>query len=119
MGKGWQLMEIRWASRYSALESAITIGAMILVVMVSAGAAALSAPRAKALICRSQLKNLREGVVLYRSSKGSNPSGLLELFTTGSVSRISGLGCPETGASYIYDWKKGEVRCAMQGHESF
>lgn len=72
-----------------------------------------AAERAKDVLCRNNLSQLRAAISTYAATAGTNPSSLQELQAGVSLT------CPVGGEPYQYDPRFGRVRCVHPGHEGF
>jgi hypothetical protein len=72
-----------------------------------------SQDRAKDVVCRNNLSQVRAAIGIYAGTNGSNPPSL-EHLNLGAV-----MSCPVDAEPYDYSMSTGEVHCVHPGHESF
>jgi len=69
--------------------------------------------RAKDVVCRNNLSQIRAAIGIYAGTNGSNPPSLEDLNLGIPMS------CPVGGEPYDYTMSTGQVHCVHPGHESF
>jgi len=95
---------------FSLIELMIVVGIIGVLVSIAMVSFAISLSTSKKAACKSNLKVVRDQVVMYHITNDVNPPSLGDL-VPGFIENDRGIRCPETGEEYDYDPGSGEVSC--------
>ncbi len=95
---------------FSLIELMIVVGIIGVLVSIAMVSFAISLSTSKKAACRSNLKIIRNQILVYYTAHDADPPSLGDL-VPGFIENDRGIRCPETGEEYDYDPGSGEVSC--------
>ncbi len=105
-----KVRELGGEEGFSLLELLIVAVIIGILVGIAVFSFALSVSTSKMAACKSNLKIVRNQMIVYYVKNDSRPPSLGDL-VPGYIEDGDDLHCPETGDEYIYDAGSGEVSC--------